>query len=174
MKEGLTRADDHGRHGGDVAGIREHLDYLNNLGFTAIWLNPILKTTNLDGLTTAMPPRIITGVDRRFGSNEEYKELVEAARAKGMKVIMDMIMNHCGSEHCGWRSCPQRIGSTTAVSMHRRPIAGRRYGPYAAESDVAGFSDGWFVEEMPGLNQRQPLLADYLIQTRCGGLNTWD
>ena len=102
MKEGLTRADDHGRHGGDVAGIREHLDYLNNLGFTAIWLNPILENDQPRWSYHGYATTDYYQVDRRFGSNEEYKELVEAARAKGMKVIMDMIMNHCGSEHW-WR-----------------------------------------------------------------------
>ena len=165
MKEGLNRADDHGRHGGDVAGIQQQLDYLNNMGFTAIWLNPILENDQPRWSYHGYATTDYYQVDRRFGSNEEYKALVDAARAKGMKVIMDMIMNHCGSKHWWMEEVPTadwiNNGGVYTQTTHRRTTL---RDPYAARVDVEGFSDGWFVEEMPDLNQRQPLLADYLIQ----------
>ena len=165
MSEGVNRADDSGRHGGDIAGILQHLDYIDDLGFTAIWLNPILENDqprwSYHGYATTDYYR----VDSRFGSNEGYKVLVDAARQRGIKVIMDMVMNHCGSEHWWMEELPTEDwinnGGVYAQTTHRRTTL---RDPYAAKVDLSGFSDGWFVEEMPDLNQRQPLLSDYLIQ----------
>lgn len=165
MLEGINRSDAHGRHGGDIAGIRQHLDYLDAMGFTAIWLNPILENNQPQWSYHGYATTDYYRVDPRFGTNAEYKELVDAARSRGMKVIMDMIMNHCGSEHWWMEELPTadwiNNGGVYTQTTHRRTTL---RDPYAAEADVAGFADGWFVKEMPDLNQRQPLLADYLIQ----------
>ena len=142
------------------SGIQQQLDYLNNMGFTAIWLNPILENDQPRWSYHGYATTDYYQVDRRFGSNEEYKALVDAARAKGMKVIMDMIMNHCGSKHWWMEELPTanwiNNGGEYTQTTHRRTTL---HDPYAARVDVEGFSDGWFVEEMPDLNQRQPLLA---------------
>ena len=165
MLEGPNRTIDFGRHGGDLMGIEQHLDYLDSMGFTAIWLNPVLENNQPQWSYHGYSTTDYYRVDPRFGSNEDYRQLVQSARDKGMKVIMDMIMNHCGSEHPWMKDLPTRDwvnnDNTFIPTTHRRTSL---RDPYAAQSDVKGFADGWFVETMPDLNQRQPLLADYLIQ----------
>jgi len=165
LLEAPDRSDDHGRHGGDLAGISQHLDYLDDMGYTAIWLNPLLENNQPQWSYHGYATTNYYRVDPRFGTNEEYRALAEAARSKGLKVIMDMIMNHCGSEHPWMDDLPTKDwinnGGTFSPTTHRRTTL---RDPYATASDLAGFTDGWFVKEMPDLNQRQPLLADYLIQ----------
>lgn len=165
LNEGLNRGDVDGRHGGDIEGIRSHLDYLDRMGFTALWLNPILENNqpkwSYHGYSTTDYYR----VDPRFGSNADYRDLVAAAAKRDMKVIMDMIMNHCGDQH-PWVADPPtedwiHHGGTFSPTSHRRTSL---RDPYAVQMDVEAFADGWFVESMPDLNQGQPLLADYLIQ----------
>ena len=107
MKEGiLDRSDRTGRHGGDIQGIINHLDYLSKMGFTAIWLNPVLENnqsrTSYHGYSTTD----FYKVDPRLGSNEKYRELGKLAKQQGIKLIMDMIFNHCGSEHWWMKDMP--------------------------------------------------------------------
>ena len=159
------RAEPLGRHGGDIAGIEAHLDYIADLGFTAIWINPLLDN--------AMPRYSYHGyaitdlykVDPRFGSNESYRALVDAARERGIKVIMDQVVNHIGSEHW-WR---EALPTADWINYENTYVRGSRarttnMDPYAAETDVRLNADGWFGPSMPDLNQRNPLLADYLVQ----------
>jgi glycosidase len=153
------------RHGGDVQGIIDHLDYIRDMGFTAIWLNPLLEN--------AMPSYSYHGysttdfyrVDPRFGSNEQYRELVAIAKDKGIGVIMDMIVNHVGSAHWWIRDLPAsdwlNLGDTRELTS-REHIT--EVDPHVSAYDGRMFSDGWFVDTMPDLNQRNPLLADYLTQ----------
>ena len=165
MMDSTNRIDAHGRHGGDLAGIEAHLEYIKNLGMTAIWLNPVLENRQSQWSYHGYSTTDFYRVDPRFGSNADYQRMVASAREKGIKVIMDMIMNHCGSGHwwmedlpdSNWINNPNEFVPTT----HRRTSL---RDPYAADGDVRGFTDGWFVETMPDLNQRHPLLADYLIQ----------
>lgn len=162
--DSLNRSDDYGRHGGDIQGIIDHLDYIEKMGFTAIWLNPVLEN--------AMPEQSYHGyaitdyyhVDPRFGSNDLYKKLSEEAEKRGIKLIMDMIMNHAGSHHW-WMSDPPtedwvHYQDSIQTTNHRRTTL---HDPYAAEIDKKLFTNGWFVPSMPDLNQSNPLLADYLI-----------
>ncbi|MDB4787358.1 alpha-amylase family glycosyl hydrolase, partial [Flavobacteriales bacterium] len=167
--EGLTeqpnRTDDHGRHGGDLAGIQNHLNYLSDMGFTAVWLNPLLENNQPQWSYHGYATTDYYRVDPRFGTNAEYQRLADTARQKGLKLIMDMIMNHCGSEHPWMSDLPTQDwinnGGAFSPTTHRRTTL---RDPYATAADLKDFSDGWFVKEMPDLNQRQPLLADYLIQ----------
>lgn len=167
--EGLTeqpnRTDDHGRHGGDLAGIQNHLNYLSDMGFTAVWLNPLLENNQPQWSYHGYATTDYYRVDSRFGTNAEYQRLADTARQKGLKLIMDMIMNHCGSEHPWMSDLPTQDwinnGGAFSPTTHRRTTL---RDPYATAADLKEFSDGWFVKEMPDLNQRQPLLADYLIQ----------
>ncbi len=165
LGDSVDRHDPGGRHGGDLAGISQHLDYVADMGFTAIWLNPVLEN--------AMPSFSYHGyattdfyrVDPRYGSNEDYRDLVREAKAKGLGVIMDMIVNHSGSGHWWMEDLPARnwinFPDEYVQTSHQRTTW---QDPYASEFDAVHFSDGWFVETMPDLNQRNPLLADYLIQ----------
>ncbi|WP_445664912.1 glycoside hydrolase family 13 protein [Fodinibius sp. AD559] len=162
--DSLDRDDDYGRHGGDIQGIIEHLDYIDEMGFTAIWLNPVkenaMESSSYHGYATTDYYK----VDPRYGSNELYKKLSEEAEKRGIKLIMDMIMNHSGSNHWwmddlptdDWVHYPDNYQQTN----HRRTTL---HDPYAADIDKKRMTDGWFVKSMPDLNQDNPLLADYLI-----------
>jgi glycosidase len=161
----LNRSDDYGRHGGDIAGVRQHLDYIADMGFTAIWLNPVLENAMPKASYHGYSTTDFYAVDPRLGSNESYRELVTAAREKGIGTIMDMIVNHAGSQHwwaddlptTDWYNVPDE---RTVTSHFRTTIQD----PYASEYDKAAFADGWFSIRMPDLNQQNPLLADYLTQ----------
>ncbi|RMG81389.1 MAG: alpha-amlyase, partial [Bacteroidetes bacterium] len=165
MLELPDRANKGGRHGGDIAGIRQHLDYIADLGFTAIWLNPVLennmKTYSYHGYSTTDYYR----VDPRFGTNEDYRQLALDARRKGIGLIMDMIVNHCGLEHWWMRDLPTsdwiNQWPTYQETNHRKTLL---QDPHASERDKKIFTDGWFVPTMPDLNQRNELLAEYLTQ----------
>ncbi|WP_163707385.1 glycoside hydrolase family 13 protein [Mangrovibacterium lignilyticum] len=165
MKELPNRSDKDGRHGGDLRGIINHLDYMQDLGFTAVWLNPVLENnmtrTSYHGYSTTD----FYKVDPRYGSNEEYLELSKDLKKRGMKLIMDMIFNHCGSEHWWMDDMPMHDWINNypnwKVTTHRRTI---NQDPHASEADKTAMSDGWFVETMPDLNQRNPFMAEYLIQ----------
>ena len=162
--DSLDRDDDYGRHGGDIQGIIDHLDYIDEMGFTAIWLNPVkenaMESSSYHGYATTDYYK----VDSRYGSNKLYKKLSEEAKKRGIKLIMDMIMNHSGSNHWwmddlptdDWVHYPDNYQQTN----HRRTTL---HDPYAAEIDKKRMTDGWFVKSMPDLNQDNPLLADYLI-----------
>ena len=163
--DALNREDDYGRHGGDIAGVQQSLDYIVDMGFAQIWLNPILENAMPEASYHGYATTDFYKVDPRFGSNESYREFVAAARAKGIGVIMDMIVNHGGSEHwwaddlptTDWYNFPE----TKTRTSHARTT---NQDPYASEYDKAAHADGWFVDTMPDLNQRNPLFADYLIQ----------
>ena len=165
MLEGLNQRDEYGRHGGDIQGIRDHLDYIKGMGFTAIWLNPVLENNQQEQSYHGYATTDYYKVDPRFGTNEEYKNLSKAAKDNGLKLIMDMIANHCGSEHW-WMKDPPTIdwfnfqGKYTNTNHRRETVQD----PHGAEDDRLLMEDGWFVRTMPDLNQRNPFLANYLMQ----------
>jgi glycosidase len=165
MGDALDRNQPGGRHGGDIQGIVDSLDYISDMGFTAIWLNPLLEnrmpTYSYHGYSTTD----FYQVDPRYGSNEQYREMAEAARAKGIGVIMDMIVNHIGSEHWWMDDLPTddwfNFQDEPVMTSHEHIT---EQDPYASQYDKRLYSDGWFVKTMPDLNQRNPLMADYLTQ----------
>ncbi|NNL63604.1 MAG: glycoside hydrolase family 13 protein [Woeseiaceae bacterium] len=161
----LDRDDDYGRHGGDIEGVRQHLDYIADMGFTQIWLNPVLENAMARASYHGYATTDYYRVDPRLGSNESYRQFVDEAREKGIGIIMDMIANHAGSEHWWMEDLPTttwlNAPDTRPRSTHARTT---NQDPYASEYDKAGHADGWFADTMPDLNQRDPLLADYLIQ----------
>jgi len=166
MKEKvMNRQDEQGRHGGDIKGIRDRLDYIYDLGFTAIWLNPILENDMYRTSYHGYAATDFYKVDQRFGTNEDYVQFCQEAQNKGIKIIMDMILNHSGSEHWFVKDPPTQDwinhNNTYVQTSHRRTT---HQDPYASEYDKKAFVDGWFVETMPDLNQKQPLMANYLIQ----------
>ena len=164
MKEGLNRRKRYGRHGGDIKGIKDNLDYLKEMGFTAIWLNPVLENDMATWSYHGYAATDFYKIDRRFGTNEDYVELIRTAREKGLKVIMDMIFNHCGADHWwmddlpadDWLSYPEYVSTN-----HRRTI---NQDPYVSDYDKEGMIRGWFSPSMPDMNQRNPFMAEYLIQ----------
>ena len=167
--EEIDRNEPFARHGGDLAGINERLDYLENLGVTAIWLNPVLENKmNSPEKYKAYHGYAITDfyqVDKRLGSNEEYCRLIENIHKRGMKIVMDMIYNHCGSNHWWMGNFPCKDWLNHQDGFV--PTSHNLYSVmdiHAPASEIAAMTDGWFVPSMPDLNQRNPLMADYLIQ----------
>lgn len=162
----VDRTDQYARHGGDLKGIENHLDYISDLGVTAIWLNPIQENDMKEGSYHGYAITDYYQVDRRFGSNEEFRQLVEQAHAKGLKVVMDMIFNHCGSENYLFKDMPSKDwfnfrGSYTQTSYKTASVQDVHAADYERKIAV----DGWFTDCMPDLNQRNYHVANYLIQS---------
>jgi len=172
------------RHGGDLEGIRQHLDYFKELGVTALWFTPVLENNSPDGNGSSTYHGYATTdyyrVDPRFGTNEEYKRLCDEAHSKGLKVVMDMIFNHCGFEHPWVADMPSRDWLNTPEWLDARkdktkPEVNDKYlqtsykltpivDPYASKVDFKETVEGWFVPTMPDLNQKNPHVMTYLIQ----------
>lgn len=165
MKEHPDRADRDGRHGGDIRGIINSLDYLQKMGFTAVWLNPVLENNMTQVSYHGYSTTDFYKVDPRYGTNEEYRELNDELDKRGMKLIMDMIFNHCGSEHwwMGDMPMPNWINNYPEykITNHRHVV---NMDPHVSEFDYNSMVDGWFVPTMPDLNQRNPFMEKYLIQ----------
>lgn len=166
MKEAIVdRNEPFARHGGDFKGVSDHIDYISNLGVTAIWFNPVLENDMPEGSYHGYAATDYYKVDRRFGTNEEFVALVDKAHNNGLKVVMDMIFNHCGSEHFFFTDKPSSDWfnySDKYVQTSYRTTT--QYDPYVLEADKKWAVDGWFVETMPDLNQRNRHVAKYLIQ----------
>jgi glycosidase len=166
--EPIDRNDQYARHGGDFAGIAKHLDYLSGLGVTAIWLNPVMENKMYHDGYQGYHGYAVTDfykIDKRLGSNEDYCRLIEQIHQKGMKIVMDMIYNHCGSLHWWMKDLPykdwlnyQEGFVPTTHNLLTVPDV------HAPQSEKDALTKGWFVPAMPDLNQKNPVLADYLIQ----------
>ena len=179
------------RHGGDLEGIRQHLDYLTDLGVTALWFTPVLENDSPEspwndtyhGYATTNYYR----VDPRFGTNDDYRRLVDDAHSKGLKVVMDMIFNHCGFEHPwvadmpsnDWFNTHEWLKESNGTSDTRGTNFLRTsyklapvLDPYASKVDKKETVEGWFVSTMPDLNQNNPHVMNYLIQNSIWWIET--
>ena len=154
-----------GRHGGDLKGINDNLNYLIDLGYTAIWLNPILENNMVKSSYHGYSTTDYYKVDPRFGTNEEFKNLTKKADRMGVKMVMDIIPNHSGSEHWFVKDPPfsnwLNFNNSYSQTTHRRETV---QDIHASEYDKKNFVDGWFVETMPDLNQNNKFMSKYLIQ----------
>ncbi|MGN0069000.1 MAG: glycoside hydrolase family 13 protein [Prevotella sp.] len=190
------------RHGGDLEGIRQHLDYFTELGVTALWFTPVLENNSPDsnGYSTyhGYATTDYYRVDPRFGTNEEYRQLISEAHSKGLKVVMDMIFNHCGLEHPwlsdlpskDWLNTPEWLEESRNTGLDRTtgktdgtPSTTDKYlqtsykltpvvDPYASKIDLHETVDGWFVPSMPDLNQKNPHVIRYLVQNSIWWIET--
>lgn len=153
------------RHGGNIAGLRRHLDYLDSLGVTALWLCPVLENDMPGGSYHGYATTNYYRVDPRFGTNEEYRQLIEEAHARGLKVVMDMIFNHSGSNHPWMKDMPSHDWYNhpegDVMTNFRLTTV---HDPYVSDYDFDKTTNGWFVSSMPDLNQRNPHLKKYLTQ----------
>jgi len=165
LRDGLDRSEPFGRHGGDLQGIVNHLDYIAGMGFTQLWLNPVLENAQSSITYHGYAITDFYKVDPRLGTNESYRQLSAEARKRGIGLIKDVVLNHCGSEHWWMKDLPTpdwfNMGGKFVSTHHVREAV---QDPHAAEVDRVDFTDGWFVETMPDMNQRNPYLATYLIQ----------
>lgn len=161
----VDRSRPNARHGGDIQGLLEKLDYIKELGVTAVWLNPVLENRQPGGSYHGYAITDFYRVDPRFGSNESYCEWIDQAHQKGLKVVMDMIYNHCGSNHWWMKDFPasdwlNHQDGFVPTSHRLWTVAD----PHAARTETDEATDGWFTRGMPDLNQRNRHLSTYLIQ----------
>lgn len=165
MPDKFNRNEPYARHGGDLQGVINHLDYINQLGATAIWMTPVLENNQPQWSYHGYAITDFYRIDPRMGDNELYKNYVEVAHSKGLKVIKDMVFNHCGGEHWWMKDLPMndwlnQFPEFTRTN-YRIPAT---FDPHASQQDRNLMADGWFDKHMPDLNQRNPYLAKYLIQ----------
>ena len=170
------------RHGGDIEGIRQHLDYFTQLGVTALWFTPVLENNSPDshnGNVSTYHGYATTNyykVDPRFGTNEEYRRLCDEAHSRGLKIVMDMIFNHCGDYHPwlkdmpshDWFNQPDYKNNYLQTSYKLTPVMD----PYASEIDLKETVEGWFVPSMPDLNHHNVHVMNYLIQNSIWWIET--
>jgi hypothetical protein len=165
MFQGAHRSEPFNRHGGDLKGIESKLDYLKDMGVTALWLNPVLENNQPKASYHGYAITDFYKVDARFGSNESYKELIKKCHDKGIKMVMDMVFNHSGNENWFIKDLPTRdwIHQFAEYTNSNYRLS-TTIDPYASKFDVDKMQQGWFDHHMPDLNQHNPLLATYLIQ----------
>ncbi len=174
MKENkVNRSAEGGRHGGDIRGIINHLDYIADMGFTAIWPSPVLEN---DMAAYSYHGYAITNhykVDPRFGTLDEYKELATKAKAKGIKLIFDGVLNHTGSNYWWMKDLPFKnwlnYPDAYQPTNHRRTV---NEDMYASEYDKDLMRRGWFDTTMPDMNGQNPFMANYLIQNSIWWIET--
>ena len=153
------------RHGGDIAGIRQRLDYLDDLGATALWINPLVENNQPKESYHGYAATDLYRIDPRFGSNDDYKALVEDAHSRGMKIIVDVVYNHWGDRHWIYNDLPDSSWFNFWPEYTRTSYrATTLFDPYIHPSEKKKFAEGWFDHHMPDLNQQNPQLANYLIQ----------
>ena len=165
MADKLARANGGGRHGGDIQGIVDHLDYIAAMGFTQIWPTPLVENDMPDYSYHGYAATDHYKIDARYGSNEDFRRLSVEARKKGIGIIQDVVLSHIGSGHWWMKDMPtpdwtNHAGKFVPTKHHRVAVQD----PYASNEDRQNFTTGWFGPHMPDMNQTNPLVANYLIQ----------
>lgn len=161
----VDRENPNRRHGGDLQGIMNHIDYLDSLGITAVWVNPVLENDIPGGSYHGYATTDYYAIDPRFGSNDEYTQLIDTLHNRGIKMVMDMIFNHSGITHPWIEDLPASDWLNFQDNYHQTNYRLSTVNdPYASDYDKALTTDGWFVYGMPDLNQNNPHLMKYLIQ----------
>jgi len=165
LKDKLNRSDKDGRHGGDLEGIIKNLDYIEELGATAIWSTPLCEDNDPSVSYHTYGQSDLYRIDPRYGSNQDYKRLATSLHKRGMKLIMDYVINHWGTQHWMVKDPPTKdwihYFEEYTNTNHRKEI---HSDPYASIIDKKELLKGWFVPTMADLNQSQPKLLNYLIQ----------
>lgn len=165
VKEKADRTKPGGRHGGDIEGIIKNLDYIKDLGATAIWSTPLCEDNDETYSYHTYGQSDLYRIDPRYGTNEDYVRLVQEAHKKGLKIIKDVVPNHWGAEHWMIHDLP------TYDWLHQFPGYGQtnyrsttQKDPNRSEIDFRYCVDGWFVKSMPDLNQKNAMVFNYLVQ----------
>ncbi len=165
-QRGIDRRKMFFRHGGDLQGVINQLDYVKDLGVTAIWLNPVQENDQLFESYHGYAVTDLYRIDRRFGNNEKYKEFVEKSHEKGLKVVMDIAPNHVGDQSFFIKDLPEKDWihqfDTFTRTTYRDQVV---FDPYAAQADQRQMQDGWFDVQMPDVNTNNPHTARYFIQS---------
>lgn len=160
-----NRKNPNARHGGDLDGVAQHLDYLKDLGITTVWLNPIQENKMPGGSYHGYAITDFYKIDPRFGSDEAFRDLTKEAHNMGLKMVMDMVFNHCGSSHWWMKDLPSKDWiNNDGQFMPTNHATVSVMDIHASPSERKTFLNGWFSRGMPDLNQRNRHLATYLIQ----------
>ncbi|MDE5423715.1 glycoside hydrolase family 13 protein [Ancylomarina sp. DW003] len=165
LTDKFDRENPDGRHGGDIQGMINHLDYLKELGVTAIWSTPLMEDNQP---TVSYHTYAITDyyhIDARYGNNDDYARLSAEAKKRGIKIVMDVVTNHCGSAHWWMNDLPTKDWVHTfpeyTNSNHRKSTTND---PYVSKTDYDKNFNGWFDTSMPDLNQKNDFLVTYFAQ----------
>lgn len=153
------------RHGGDLAGVRQHLDYLQDLGVTALWMCPVIENDQPKESYHGYAFTDHYRIDPRLGTNADYAALMDEGHRRDLKMVQDVVLNHVGNRHYLFRDAPDPTWfhqwPTFTRTTYRDPVL---VDPYAAQADQKRMTDGWFDTHMPDLNQQNPAVARYLTQ----------
>jgi Glycosidases len=172
MLEKADRGKLSGRHGGDIQGICDRLDYISELGATTIWCTPMLMDNEKEYSYHGYACSDFYTIDPRFGSNDLYKQMVEKAHNHGLKVIMDVVLNHCGTAHWwmkdppfeDWINHPENVYRTSSDLVRTNASMSTHFDPYASQYDKDLCISGWFDTSMPDMNLSNPFVLKYMIQ----------
>ncbi len=173
---GDNRAAARGWHGGDFAGIEQHLDYLKQLGVTAVWTTPVASNEGMPEAYHGYAATDLYAVDPHFGTLADYQHLSDALHARGMKLVIDLVPNHIGVKH-PWVLDPPAPGWLHGTLQKHSAVKSGFYAlvnPHAPPEAWRDVIDGWFTDDMPDLNQENPLVARYLIQNALWWVETAD
>jgi glycosidase len=174
MTDGHAPAQPYGRHGGDIQGIIDRLDYLQDLGITALWINPLVENNSNASSYHGYAATDLYRIDPRFGTNNLYRQLVREAHARGIKIIMDHVNNHISIRHPWLADMPTPDWLNGTPENHQKVFHSK-----VEISDIHSDSLtkqkpalGWFTDSMPDLNQQNPFVATYLIQNTIWWMET--
>lgn len=167
--EKADRTNPDGRHGGDIQGVIDHLDYINDLGFTSLWSTPLLEDNEPVYSYHTYAQSDLYKIDPRFGTNEDYKRLASEMHKRDMKLIMDYVTNHWGSKHWMIQDLPTKdwihYWENGEKGFQRSSYRmSTQFDSNASQHDSHNCMDGWFDTTMPDMNQSNPLLLKYITQ----------
>lgn len=165
LAEKYNRSLPEGRHGGDIQGIINHLDYIQELGATTLWITPLCEDNEPVYSYHTYAQTDVYKIDPRYGTNQDYVKLAQEVHKKNLKLVMDYVTNHWGMAHWMMNDLPQhdwihQFDDYTQTN-HKRTVI---HDTNASKSDKNICLDGWFAPSMPDLNQSNPLVLNYLIQ----------
>ncbi len=164
-EQGINRAKMFSRHGGDIQGVMDHLDYLKDLGVTAIWLTPAIENDEPSASYHGYAVTDHYKIDPRYGTNALYKEFVEKCHKMGMKVVMDLVHNHAGTEGYTIQDMPMKSWvhqwpKYTTSNFRDAAVMD----PHASPADKKKMLDGWFDHRMADMNENNPYVQNFLTQ----------
>lgn len=165
MADQVNRSNANSRHGGDIEGIIKNLDYLESLGVTAIWNTPLCEDNHPRGSYHGYAQTDLYKIDPRYGTNDDYLRLSSEMKKRGMKLVLDYVTNHWGSEHWMYKDLPtyEWVHQFPGYSQSNYRMS-TQFDTNASKIDARQCVNGWFVESMPDLNQSNPLVLNYLTQ----------
>lgn len=153
------------RHGGDIQGIINRLDYIQSLGLTQIWCTPLVENNEPEYSYHGYAATDFYKIDPRFGTNEQFRQLCREAQKRGIGLVWDVVLNHCGTEYYFIKDLPSKDWVNFSDTRNRcNHLKSTLTDPYATDIDKKEYTDGWFDRSMADLNHRNPLVAKYLTQ----------